>query len=439
MKKSLLAIAAISAFASAAQAQSSVTVYGVIDAGIMGTTNNGNINTTNFVTSTNPTNGAGQKNGSAVGFMTGGESQSRIGFKGSEDLGGGTKAIFLLEQGFNGGNGTTGNTGLVSNVQKSAQGGNIGADTSLQGQMFNRGAYAGLSNDTYGTLTAGRQQNLMLDNIPGYDPVNAQLFSPIAFSGSYGGGGQTDNSRVNNAFKYVYKNSGFNANVLYAPGGIAGSSSDGTTIGGQVGYESAKWGVQAIGSHTADSISLAGAAAGATAPAGGSLVNAYGNYAVTVSNTTAWQLTAKYNPLSSLWLKAGYEREYIGTPSNYQQVNQATALPSGYSIATIAPATTNTSLNVMWVGANYDFTPAIKGSIGYYYVGQLASAGVVAGATQYQSAMVEYMMSKRTNLYAAVMNVNQSSGLAPTSTYGGTQTPQITTSQTYGIGLRHSF
>jgi len=449
MKKSLLAIAAIGAFASAAQAQSSVTVYGIIDVGVMGTTNNGNINNSTWAVPTNMSNASGTKNGSAVGFMAGGESQSRIGFKGSEDLGGGTKAIFLLEQGFNAGTGNASNMGLAYNKQTAANGGTMAGDTALQGQLFNRGAYAGLSNDKYGQLTAGRQQNLMLDNIPNYDPVNAQMFSPLAFSGTYGGGGYTDESRVNNAFKYAGKFYGVNVNAIYGPGGVAGSSTAGTTTGFQLGYEQAKYGVQAIASHTTDAQALAGYAYTTTVPTGGALVNQYsGAVAMTIANTTAYEFTGKYNPMSSLWLKAGYEREYITTPSNYQQVNGITTTTSGYSIGSIAPNLANKSLNVFWVGANYDFTPTIKGSIGYYYVGQIASganpnlnsgANVGAGSTQYQSAMVEYYMSKRTNLYAAVANVNTSYNMSPTVTAGSTQTAPITTSQTYGIGLRHSF
>jgi len=446
MKKSLLAIAALTAFAGAAQAQSSVTVYGIIDVGVMGTTNNGNINNSTWVVPTNPTNGSGTKNGSAVGFMAGGESQSRIGFKGSEDLGGGTKAIFLLEQGFNAGTGNSANMGLAYNNQGKVNGGTMGGDTALQGQLFNRGAYAGLSNDKYGQLTAGRQQNLMLDNIPNYDPVNAQMFSPINFSGSYGGGGYTDDSRVNNAFKYAGKFYGVNVNAIYGPGGVAGSSTAGTTTGFQLGYEEAKYGVQAIASHTTDAQALAGYNAyNTTAPAGGAFVNQNsGAVALTIANTTAYMLTGKYQAMDNLTLKAGYEREYLTTPSNYQQVNGITTTTSGYSIGTIAPNLANKSLNVFWVGANYDFTPAIKGSIGYYYVGQLSSGinsqtAVLPGTTQYQSAMVEYMMSKRTNLYAAVMNVNTSYNMSPSVTSGSTQVSPITTSQTYGIGVRHSF
>src|SRR5260370_25924701 len=84
MKKALLAIGAFSSFSTAAQAQSSVILYGIIDEGIM--FNNNAASTGGRKVSLDSLNGP---NG------------SRWGLKGSEDLGGGTKAIFTLESGIN--------------------------------------------------------------------------------------------------------------------------------------------------------------------------------------------------------------------------------------------------------------------------------------------------------------------------------------------------
>jgi predicted porin len=77
MKKSLLALAALTAFTGVASAQSSVTLYGIVDAGVRNT-----------------------KNGSAGSYnslVSGGQSTSRLGFRGIEDLGGGMRAGFNLE------------------------------------------------------------------------------------------------------------------------------------------------------------------------------------------------------------------------------------------------------------------------------------------------------------------------------------------------------
>ena len=104
MKKSLLAIAAMTAFAGAAQAQSSVTVYGLLDVGIMGQSNSNMLNGSTGGTSAGygaSSSSSYPKNGNSFGFMQGGESASRLGFKGMEDIGGGSKVIFTLEQGVN--------------------------------------------------------------------------------------------------------------------------------------------------------------------------------------------------------------------------------------------------------------------------------------------------------------------------------------------------
>jgi predicted porin len=83
MKKSLLALAAMGAFAGAAQAQSSVTVYGILDVGLIG----GSYRAAN----------ATIPKATGLEFGQGAESTTRLGFRGTEDLGGGARAFFTLE------------------------------------------------------------------------------------------------------------------------------------------------------------------------------------------------------------------------------------------------------------------------------------------------------------------------------------------------------
>ena len=106
-----------------AHAQNTVTLYGIIDTGLTYVSNQGG--------------------GRFVGMTSGNESGSRWGLKGSEDLGGGLKTVFQLENGFNSTNGRLG------------QG----------GRMFGRQAFVGLSSDKWGTLTAGRQYDPLVDLI----------------------------------------------------------------------------------------------------------------------------------------------------------------------------------------------------------------------------------------------------------------------------------
>ena len=120
MKKSLLALVALGAFAGAAHAQSSVTLYGIIDEGLLFNNNAGGKHLYSM----------------ASGVMQG----SRFGLRGTEDLGGGLKAIFTLENGFDVNSGKLGQGGL----------------------MFGRQAYVGLSSQ-YGTVTLGRQYDSVVD------------------------------------------------------------------------------------------------------------------------------------------------------------------------------------------------------------------------------------------------------------------------------------
>uniref|UniRef100_UPI0011842E36 porin n=1 Tax=Paraburkholderia sp. BCC1884 TaxID=2562668 RepID=UPI0011842E36 len=140
-----------------AHAQSSVTLYGVLDAGI-----------------TYQSNVAGKSRWSEGT----GIDQSLFGLRGSEDLGGGLKAIFTLESGFNLGNGRFSN----------------------DGGMFNRQAFVGLSSQ-YGTVTLGRQYDSMVDYFA-LTTANGN-WAGYLFSHPYDND-NTDNSfRLNNSVKYT--------------------------------------------------------------------------------------------------------------------------------------------------------------------------------------------------------------------------------------------
>ena len=80
---------------------------------------------------------------------------------------------------------------------------NANADSSRTGQWDNSQAFIGLSNPTYGTLTGGRVYTLSLDAINSYDPMGGSYaFSPIGYSGSYAGFGDTEAARAETAVKY---------------------------------------------------------------------------------------------------------------------------------------------------------------------------------------------------------------------------------------------
>ena len=141
MKKSLLALATLGAFAGAAQAQSSVSVYGIMDGSYTANTNKNT--TVGGVTTT--TNQRNTVNGD------GALSTSRLGFRGNEDLGGGVSAQFVLEYDLvnigNGGNGTE---------TAAAQ---PGTSTNARSEGFGaRYSWIGISDKAMGGLRIGRQE-----------------------------------------------------------------------------------------------------------------------------------------------------------------------------------------------------------------------------------------------------------------------------------------
>jgi predicted porin len=192
MKKialSTLSLALLGA-AGAAHAQSSVTLYGTIDTA---------------VTFVHNANAAGQNQWSVGNASNGDLSGTRWGLKGQEDLGGGLKAIFQLENGFNP---STGGLGQGD-------------------RLFGRQAFVGLTADQYGTFTLGRQYDPLVDLVQGITADNY-------FGSTFATAGDVDNydnsSRTNNAIKYVSPVfSGLQVEGMYAFGGVAGQTGSGQT------------------------------------------------------------------------------------------------------------------------------------------------------------------------------------------------------------------
>ncbi|MFA7287169.1 MAG: porin, partial [Patescibacteria group bacterium] len=186
MKKSLIALAVLAA-SGAAMAQSSVTLYGVVDAGLA-VEDDGTTSTTRM----DPSNLNG----------------NRWGLKGTEDLGNGLKAIFVVESGFK----------LDDGAQAST--------TSL----FNRQSYVGISGG-FGTVKLGRQMNSVYSNSGTFDPFGNALAGDTSRLLNYQG------SRTDNAITYAYAANGFRGEFQYALGEVGGNNAAGRMVGGFLGYK----------------------------------------------------------------------------------------------------------------------------------------------------------------------------------------------------------
>jgi predicted porin len=170
MKKSLLALAVLTAVTGAASAQSSVTLYGKVDLGMV--LDSGN---------------AGGKSVRISSGVTGG---SRIGFKGVEDLGGGMKAAFQLE------------TGYCADSNATAAAGNApGAAFCTGGGFMGRQAHGDLTG-AFGAISAGRQYSLGFNNLSTIDPFGT------GFAGQVNNIVDPSGVRLNNSVTYSTPNLG---------------------------------------------------------------------------------------------------------------------------------------------------------------------------------------------------------------------------------------
>lgn len=198
MKKSLLALAILGAFTSIASAQTNVTIYGIVDAAI---------------------EYSKPKDGDSTWRMTDGnpdanKNGSRLGFKGTEDLGGGLSAIFLLENGFNV------DTGALR----------------TDGGIFSRQAYVGLQGG-FGALKLGRQYTPMHIALDTIDPFNTGFTGNIERL-------FTATLRTSNTVNYSLSSGGFSGQVAYSFGEVAGDTSEGRQIGLGLGFANGPLNVQ---------------------------------------------------------------------------------------------------------------------------------------------------------------------------------------------------
>ncbi len=188
MKKSIISLAVLAAASNVAFAQSNVTIYGTVDAGIV--------------------NERGAAAGSTTKLTSGVASASRLGFRGTEDLGSGLSAVFGLEAGFN-----------------------VDDGKSTEGALFGRQSYVGLKSTTLGTITAGNQYTA-------YYKALSEVADP--FAAGYAGTATNlfpSNQRVKNSIVYVSPSfAGFSGELNYSLGEQSGSNKAGTEVGAAVAY-----------------------------------------------------------------------------------------------------------------------------------------------------------------------------------------------------------
>ena len=454
MKKSLFAVAALSAIAGAAQAQSSVTVYGLLDMGYVGV--NARAVSATGVVIKNQTSQFGQSQ----------ENTSRLGFKGTEDLGGGASAFFTVEMGL-----TPQNPNIGGGTDKDS----FQANTNNGGSTLdNRQSFVGLKKNGLGQAAFGRQYTPIFNAGAATDAAQyANVLGNVIYQGSGVAGvdsasGMTAGSsnvaftnRASNALTFQSdKFSGFGVNGMYALNnqnatqygsnnqfdaktGVATVSS----AGGNTNWSG--WGLSADFSwqklyltaayqsfKTLYSNNVVTGASGLT-NVGTSNVGGQNIGGSTMGLFQPQNLSDKQTYLAGTY-DFGILKAYLQWTGRKVQQDNSFAFTTAYG------AGQQLNRTAQQIGVRSFITPTIEswGSIGSgKYTGPVATASLgnqVAGTVPASLSFVgwqlgsNYYLSKRTNLYA-IYGQQQSS-----SSSGGIAGSGASANQ-YAVGVRHTF
>ena len=365
----------------AAHAQSSVTLYGLIDDSIQ-FAHNANTNNQNF-----------------VGMVAGNLQGSRWGVKGSEDVGGGLKVIFQLENGFNP------NTGSLGQGNRE----------------FGRQAFVGLSSDQFGTVTIGRQYDPVVDMVQNYTGEN-YLGSHFATPGDVDN--NDNSSRTNNAVKFTSKTyAGLQFEALYAFGGVAGSTGAGQTWSGAASYTNGGFGAAAGYILMDNASTLAGRTSGGVVGWGAG---------ATSDGTFDSTINSAFASAKSIGIASVAAQYVVGPITGGIRYSNAQYKPDGFSTFT-----STERFNVGAAFANYQLTPAALLSLGYAFT---HGSGDGPSATYNQISLGgDYNLSKRTDIYL-VSAYQKASGKGVTATVADYGYPSNSTSQELvTLGIRSKF
>jgi predicted porin len=391
MKKWMFAagFSTLSMTAGVAHAQSSVTLFGLIDEGF------------------NYTNNVG---GHPLYSMSSGDVQgSRWGLRGSEDLGGGLAAIFKLESGFNVNNGRLGQ----------------------QGREFGRQAYVGISSNQYGTLTFGRQ----------YDSVTDYLTSLTA-NGSWGGGmfshpydndNTDDTFRISNAVKYASIDyHGFSFGGMYAFSNDTNFGLNRAVSAGAL-YSNGPLSIAAAYLDI-DNPNANGTGAVSLGP------NGSGDGSWTARRQRIYGAGINYT-IGATTLGFAYTRTDLTQPTGTQYANLAGNAALGTA--------SDLRFNNFEINARYQFNPAffVGGMYTYTQMSYAGSTGQSAKPKYHQfGLMADYFLSARTDIYAQAAYIQVADARAATGTglevasNPDTAGPSSTNRQVMArVAIRHKF
>jgi predicted porin len=375
--------AAMALIASPSYAQTSVTVYGLIDAAV--------------VANNKVAIAGGNTTGSSLSIASGTLQGSRLGFKGTEDLGGGLKALFVVEAGFNVNNGSSGQGGV----------------------MFGRTSIVGLTG-SYGQVALGRQTDFAYTDLSTYTSSSPFGFSTLVNSVHANNLDRTEGSRLNNSIRYDTPGTlgGFKASAIYGMGQQAGNGSAGQSAGVGAAYTAGPF-TAGLSYFQAKAASAAGVTPTVPSSDTGTVcANVTGHAGDTCLKTTT--------------LVTGYKAGPMLVYASWSHVQQPLA---GVSATQSLGGASNRQINLFDVGMTYNLTGPLK-LLASVVQDRAAFVGTTSGRVLQYNLGVDYVLSKRTDLYSLFGTQQTSDMLAP-GIFGA---PGADNSQSvFLVGMRHTF
>lgn len=380
MKLKLSCVAASMLFTGAAQAQSSVTLYGVADTGFLYQS----ASAANFQSKVDL--------GHVYEAKDAGIGQSLFGMRGVEDIGGGYAVTFKLQGAFSL---TSGKLGLASTPTSTA--------------VFNQQSSVGVTGP-FGSVDAGRQIVPMIRAMADTDVRNAQYFGSIltawlGMNQAAGWQGTSTNGPLGALYDdnaIVYQSPKFYGASLaleYAPGGVAGQFQGGTRESAILKYSNYGLNLSGVYYNGHDTNPFTTTANGiVTAPSTG------------LNNNRFW---------------------YVGAMYTFYDIS----VSGSYSIGRNPSNSAHTDIEMISGGLGYRVTSYFKLTSGFYY---LKDRNNSANQSDLVSLGAEYNISRSTLTYAQVGYVNNRGTMSQTVTYGA-PVPEGRSTTAAMIGIRHTF
>jgi predicted porin len=384
-------------------------------------------------------------------------SQTGLGIRGKEELMQGWGVVFNASTGINPQSGQLANMAATNTANAGLPRGSysITGDGARAGQTFNDEFYGGLSSGQLGTLTFGRQRALGTDAMLAYDPANgAYSFSFIGYNGLMAGGGDTQDTRWDNAVKYrlTYGAMHFGAMYKFADGSggcysasagwtaatctpqASHNTADGFDLGGELGNLSADVVFQQVNQAISVVNPLLGPES-LTQPYqstlnsintnpinGANLIGTANTEYGIVTDNTAVMVAAKYT-WEQFKFFGGYEHIRQDNPSRPLGVG-ATA-QGGYLLSGVEDNNLDSPkiVQVYWTGVKYAYDSKTDLTLSYYHEEQndfrlpptcspSSFRSSCAGTLNEVSLYADHHFTRRFDVYGGIAYSNVSGGLA---------------------------